>query len=741
MNFNFFKKERKKLTNALAYSDSFNSNDSGNFLIEKLRGMISSDKVKFPKELGEKHPFDYKITDTLCKVYGQVDAIVDKHVDFIMSGGVQVKVNDDRGQTIINNFVDDFDVWNLIIPWIKEALKKGVGYLELGGNKQENINGLKVLNSNSMYVVRDDQGEIIKYNQYLKDIKQFNKFNNSKDVEPFEPYEIAQLNINVNADSAYGMGIVYPLIKHVNDLVGARKEMHKIMHRKAETPLIFVMGNKDKDDYPDPEEMQELGGKLDALEGKNNWVVTDYTKPMTVDFGNIGEKFEYIIENDTEALYSAAQVPAFLTGKASIPEGLAKEQMKAWMFRISGLQKEIGRILEFKLFKRVLNSNGIDANVEVIWGIPSEQEKIESIKNFNELIKNPFISEFIRKEANKKIATLMGIEDMSEIEEEQNKPKEPKPNDNNDNNEGNASTNRSEDKNKQPIVPGQNETYVTEVKKKFEPQTITFDSKVFNKEQALSWMKNKGHSTKNLIETEAKYIFQVKEPEMFMSGTFKWNTPENGVTVVSGIVKGNESCNDNFCTCGLTGTELETSKDMTVMEWVDFNYKKYNDNVINVTNFDNFDLLSAKTKNELRAGLFNQKEIDKLRTTMIEGFNQNLTIRQIEDLINKRIDVKDRLLLSEGEVVTKEDGNPVVTLPSRLRPITIARTETVRLSNLGAIQNYKQGGVEKVRWVATNDERLCPICTELHGQVMNIENSTNPPAHVMCRCTVVPVIE
>ena len=94
----------------------------------------------------------------------------------------------------------------------------------------------------------------------------------------------------------------------------------------------------------------------------------------------------------------------------------------------------------------------------------------------------------------------------------------------------------------------------------------------------------------------------------------------------------------------------------------------------------------------------------------------------------------------------------------------IARTETIRSSNAGAVAAYKQAGIRAKQWFATEDERTCPYCRALHGKIIDIDEDflglgeefqpegaerplkvdyepvAFPPAHPGCRCTVLPVV-
>lgn len=84
------------------------------------------------------------------------------------------------------------------------------------------------------------------------------------------------------------------------------------------------------------------------------------------------------------------------------------------------------------------------------------------------------------------------------------------------------------------------------------------------------------------------------------------------------------------------------------------------------------------------------------------------------------------------------------------RAVSIARTETLRASNEGQRQAWdqatKQGlltGQELREWITTYDDRTCPICAPMDGQLAGLQGSfrlpdgtgvSGPPAHPLCRC-------
>lgn len=80
------------------------------------------------------------------------------------------------------------------------------------------------------------------------------------------------------------------------------------------------------------------------------------------------------------------------------------------------------------------------------------------------------------------------------------------------------------------------------------------------------------------------------------------------------------------------------------------------------------------------------------------------------------------------------------------RTLLIARTETMRASNLGALAAYEENAdiLSGWEWTATKDERTCPICGAMDGKRFKFNDpQLQPPSgsHPGCRCTIVPVLK
>jgi SPP1 gp7 family putative phage head morphogenesis protein len=68
---------------------------------------------------------------------------------------------------------------------------------------------------------------------------------------------------------------------------------------------------------------------------------------------------------------------------------------------------------------------------------------------------------------------------------------------------------------------------------------------------------------------------------------------------------------------------------------------------------------------------------------------------------------------------------------------TVARTETTRGYSAGVMDLYKQAQVERVQFLSSEDERVCPECDDLDGQYFPIDDAPDIPIHASCRCCYV----
>lgn len=597
---------------------------------ENLKAEVVNNPVKFPKELGEDHPFKFQEAEKTYIHVGLVKAGVDKHIDFIISPGFFVTSDDKKAEELINNFIQEHSFEQILREWIREGLVKGNGFLELS---IKNVKAMKfrVVNANYMYIVRNRNGEIEGYNQYIGKDNMFKL----KDFIPFNPDEIAHLPFDKIGDCPYGYGMVLPTMHYVENLTRMEKDLHMLVERKANSPYDIKIGTIEEP--ATQKDIDDATNKLVWLRNYHEWVHDHRTEISKIDFGNISDKFDSVLAHDKQALYMIMQVPAVHMGDSQQNEGIAVIQDETFNRRIQSIQSAIEKVVEERIFKPILKLNGLASHVEMHWGQPSERKINERLTALMPLLSNLMLSPELRAMLEIRVAELLQFKDK-------------------------------------------------DIKMLVKPENA---------------------------KREKELEMELQQPEV------PGEKPR-----ASESVKINEAWQWD-----------EDLSDMTIKEFINlqeiagFNYSDYKQAILNRVRVDEFEQLKAVTEQQLNDGLLPKTEIDKLRRIMKKAFEKNLTIREIENLVREKIDLRDRL--NEGKLILTADK----------RPENISRTESVRLANAGLIDLYKENEIKEVRWVSAISDRTCPICFDLNGRIFNINENIKIPAHPNCRCTLISILE
>lgn len=110
-------------------------------------------------------------------------------------------------------------------------------------------------------------------------------------------------------------------------------------------------------------------------------------------------------------------------------------------------------------------------------------------------------------------------------------------------------------------------------------------------------------------------------------------------------------------------------------------------------------------------------------------------------LYGKEADRK-RLRLNEQILTAREYGNRSMFQDSLRRAANLWWTQTTQygISSVdeATIKGFTDMGVERVRWIAADDERTCPTCGARDNKIYKIMDLP-PKPHYGCRCYIVPV--
>ena len=122
--------------------------------------------------------------------------------------------------------------------------------------------------------------------------------------------------------------------------------------------------------------------------------------------------------------------------------------------------------------------------------------------------------------------------------------------------------------------------------------------------------------------------------------------------------------------------------------------------------------------------------LTNMKTIMFDGLRDGQGIPQIS---------RNVALSGLTPYTTKTPANAAeLQKMVRYRSEMIARTETLRASNMGRMYAYKSRGVKQVEWLVADNP--CPLCADHEGEVYDIDKAPVPPLHPLCRCAVSAVV-
>ena len=119
--------------------------------------------------------------------------------------------------------------------------------------------------------------------------------------------------------------------------------------------------------------------------------------------------------------------------------------------------------------------------------------------------------------------------------------------------------------------------------------------------------------------------------------------------------------------------------------------------------------------------------------------------QRVWDNIEKLIET-----LNEELVLCVATGKKTTELKQKLqerfgvsysRADALVRTEIAHVQTQAAQKRYEDYGIQKLQFWADPDERTCEVCGKLHKKIYSVGEQMPIPAHVNCRCAMIPVIE
>ena len=396
------------------YEADFHEANPSKKVQEAFQSKVMKKEITFPKELGEKHPFDFESVEKVFKKTGIVSGAVNKYVDAIV-GDFSVKVEDENGQAILDEFIKTTNFPTVIREWLIEAVSKGNGFMELDFEDAK----AQVLNAKHIFIKRDKDGMIEKYNQFFGNVEKFSA--NKQEINPIDPERIAHLKINAIAGEPYAIGKIWPNERTIENIVLGEQALHKLIDRKAGAPIHVQVGQPGE--FVDPAAVQEFKNLLQFMNTRTEWVTDGNVTITPLQIGDLGRGLFEALQHDIRMLAAGTEIPEVLFGSGQLNEGIALVQDKGFDRKIKSIRENAEAVLEENIFKPLLRNNfgeqegrrALDFAVEFSWNLPDEEEINKRIEKISTLLGTQGISNVMRAFLELELAKLLDIEGAEDL--------------------------------------------------------------------------------------------------------------------------------------------------------------------------------------------------------------------------------------------------------------------------------------------------------------------------------------
>jgi len=197
---------------------------------------------------------------------------------------------------------------------------------------------------------------------------------------------------------------------------------------------------------------------------------------------------------------------------------------------------------------------------------------------------------------------------------------------------------------------------------------------------------------------------------------------------------------------GVLGVDLPTSKDAWTATYVDSAYRK--GMMRSYTDVHKADLAVSPawyggSKEQFLKSAFLQPEMLSKIEMLYERAFENM--KGLTDTMKGQLGriLADGVAHGQGAKKVAREMRKSITLLSRGRASTIARTEIVYAHAEGQLDSFELLGVEevsaKVEWSTAGDDRVCVACEDQEGEVYKVKDAHGLiPHHPNGRCAWIP---
>jgi|GEM_PF-6628631 len=360
---------------------------------EKAKTSLSSSPTLRDKYIIE-HPVNFHWLRRIYEEVPIVTAAINKTVDMMVSTDLRIRSDDLFVEKELEDWAEKTNYRDIVRQEAKHLLIYGNSFTEILAPSML----LKAVNPETMYVRRNENGELLGY------VQQYPSRTGVESIY-FSTDEIVHASYNKIADNAYGYSIIAPLAQTITNKLNLDQNFQTLLERKANVPYHIRLGNSEEP--ATQEDVDAYAEQLHYLGPRTEWVTDHKVEINVLDSAAALPDLSKWTEHLENQIVYGLETPVVLLGRGNIPEGLAEVQMEAFTRRIKSLRKLIEDAHKTQIFKKRYPH----ARTWIEWESPSDKEKWEEITNLSILLSLP-LSDDMKRGIEEKIRGLLNLKTL-----------------------------------------------------------------------------------------------------------------------------------------------------------------------------------------------------------------------------------------------------------------------------------------------------------------------------------------
>lgn len=301
---------------------------------------------------------------------------VNTYAYILASMPYRVDSEDEKAKEIVSDFCERTQLSGKIEEIVRHQGIIGNSFVELIKNAAGRIVDLLVVeNPQTFDFIRGSSGGIEFDEQGLpRGYEQ--KLANEIRGKRFSRDDLVHFKLFTAPSIYWGIGLIEPLYKTALRKLNIEEALAEVAHKRSAPIAIFRMGVLEPQErMPTAQERKDLEEQIKNLTSQSYVFLPPY---IGLDFKS-PEGIERVVESlkhFNELMATGLGMPPTILGLTDTPVGAARSADVAFERNIRAYLRSLSRTFEREVFARLLQQEGIEAQVHLRWGDLSEPDKL-----------------------------------------------------------------------------------------------------------------------------------------------------------------------------------------------------------------------------------------------------------------------------------------------------------------------------------------------------------------------------